>query len=73
MDLVDDVVLAGGSARADGLSARVRELEPRLTDFEATSGWEWFAYLLADDCEDLLAHLHFPVEHGRRLHPTNPL
>jgi putative transposase len=29
--------------------------------------------LLADASEDLLAHLHFPREHRRRLHSTNPL
>ena len=31
------------------------------------------ADLLADAAEDLLAHLHFPREHRRRLHSTNPL
>jgi putative transposase len=29
--------------------------------------------LLEDAAEDLLAHLHFPREHRRRLHSTNPL
>jgi transposase-like protein len=29
--------------------------------------------LLTDASEDLLAHLHFPREHRRRLHSTNPL
>lgn len=29
--------------------------------------------LLEDEAEDLLAHLHFPREHRRRLHSTNPL
>ena len=31
------------------------------------------AELLEDASEDLLSHLHFPPEHRRRLHPTNPL
>lgn len=31
------------------------------------------ADLLEDASEDLLAHLHFPREHRRRLHSTNPL
>jgi putative transposase len=31
------------------------------------------AELLEDASEDLLAHLHFPREHRRRLHSTNPL
>lgn len=31
------------------------------------------ADLLEDAAEDLLAHLHFPREHRRRLHSTNPL
>lgn len=31
------------------------------------------ADLLADAAEDVLAHLHFPEEHRRRLHSTNPL
>jgi putative transposase len=31
------------------------------------------ADLLADAAEDVLAHLHFPAEHRRRLHSTNPL
>src|SRR5207244_7581408 len=31
------------------------------------------AELLEDAAEDLLAHLHFPVQHRRRLHSTNPL
>jgi putative transposase len=31
------------------------------------------AELLEDAAEDLLAHLHFPREHRRRLHSTNPL
>src|SRR6266542_2733282 len=31
------------------------------------------ADLLEDTAEDLLAHLHFPREHRRRLHSTNPL
>lgn len=29
--------------------------------------------LLEDAAEDVLAHLHFPREHRRRLHSTNPL
>lgn len=29
--------------------------------------------LLQDAAEDVLAHLHFPREHRRRLHSTNPL
>src|SRR5918992_602000 len=29
--------------------------------------------LLEDAAEDLLSHLHFPPEHRRRLHSTNPL
>ncbi len=31
------------------------------------------AELLEDASEDVLAHLHFPLEHRRRLHSTNPL
>lgn len=31
------------------------------------------AELLEDAAEDVLAHLHFPREHRRRLHSTNPL
>jgi putative transposase len=31
------------------------------------------AELLDDAAEDLLSHLHFPPEHRRRLHSTNPL
>ena len=31
------------------------------------------AELLEDASEDLLSHLHFPPEHRRRLHSTNPL
>ena len=31
------------------------------------------AELLEDAAEDLLSHLHFPPEHRRRLHSTNPL
>lgn len=31
------------------------------------------AELLGDAAEDVLAHLHFPREHRRRLHSTNPL
>jgi transposase-like protein len=31
------------------------------------------AELLEDAAEDILAHLHFPREHRRRLHSTNPL
>jgi putative transposase len=30
------------------------------------------AELLEEAAEDLLAHLHFPLEHRRRLHSTNP-
>jgi putative transposase len=30
------------------------------------------AELLEDAAEDVLAHLHFPREHRRRLHATNP-
>ena len=29
--------------------------------------------LLEDAAEDVLAHMHFPREHRRRLHSTNPL
>jgi putative transposase len=31
------------------------------------------ATLLDDACEDVLSHLHFPPDHRRRLHSTNPL
>jgi putative transposase len=31
------------------------------------------ADLLRDAAEDVLAYLHFPEEHRRRLHSTNPL
>lgn len=31
------------------------------------------AALLEDAAEDVLSHLHFPPEHRRRLHSTNPL
>jgi putative transposase len=36
----------------------------------------WFpaaAGMLEEAAEDVLAHLHFPEEHRRRLHSTNPL
>ena|SRR2546430_3495749 len=39
-------------------------LRPR---FEAAAG------MLEEAAEDVLAHLHFPEEHRRRLHSTNPL
>ena len=31
------------------------------------------AELLEEAAEDVLAHFHFPIEHRRRLHSTNPL
>ena len=31
------------------------------------------AELLSEAAEDVLSHLHFPPEHRRRLHSTNPL
>ena len=31
------------------------------------------AALLEDAAEDVLAHMHFPREHRRRLHSTNPI
>src|SRR5947208_13148386 len=31
------------------------------------------AALLEEAAEDILAHMHFPREHRRRLHSTNPL
>ena len=31
------------------------------------------AELLEDAAEDVLAHMHFPREHRRRLHSTNPI
>jgi putative transposase len=42
----------------------VATLEPRFPQA---------ADLLADCAEDVLSHLHFPPEHRRRLHSTNPL
>jgi len=42
----------------------VRMLRPRFPQA---------AELLADAAEDILAHFHFPAEHRRRLHSTNPL
>jgi len=36
-------------------------------------GFPQAAELLEAAAEDLLAHLHFPREHRRRLHSTNPL
>ena len=42
---------------ADGLRARLPQA----------------AALLADAAEDILAHQHFPEEHRRQLHSTNPL
>jgi transposase-like protein len=39
-------------------------LEPRFPQAAA---------LLTDAAEDVLAHMHFPAEHRRRLHSTNPL
>src|SRR6266508_79291 len=42
----------------------VRMLRPRFPQA---------ADLLADAAEDILAHFHFPAEHRRRLHSTNPL
>ena len=41
-----------------------RMLEDRFPDAAA---------LLEDAAEDVLAHMHFPREHRRRLHSTNPL
>jgi len=41
-----------------------RMLEPRFPQA---------AELLQDSAEDLLAHMHFPREHRRRLHSTNPI
>jgi len=41
-----------------------RMLEARFPDAAA---------LLEDAAEDVLAHMHFPREHRRRLHSTNPL
>jgi transposase-like protein len=40
---------------------------------DARSEFPQVAELLEDAAEDLLAHLHFPREHRRRLHSTNPL
>jgi transposase-like protein len=42
----------------------VRMLEPKFPDAAA---------LLEHAAEDVLAHMHFPREHRRRLHSTNPL
>ena len=42
----------------------VRMIEPRFPQA---------AELLEDGAEDVLAHLHFPREHRRRLHSTNPI
>jgi transposase-like protein len=39
-------------------------LRPRFEDAAA---------LLEEAAEDILAHMHFPPEHRRRLHSTNPL
>lgn len=48
--------------------AKLREVVGMLSErFPAA------AELLEDAAEDLLAHLHFPREHRRRLHSTNPL
>ena len=48
--------------------AQLREvcsmLQPKFPDAAA---------LLEDAAEDVLAHMHFPREHRRRLHSTNPL
>jgi transposase-like protein len=35
--------------------------------------WKTAAELLEDAAQDVLAHLHFPREHRRRLYSTNPL
>ena len=57
-------------AQPDHASAMVqlhevaRLLEPRFPQA---------AELLEDAAEDVLAHLHFPREHRRRLHSTNPI
>ena len=40
---------------------------------DAQPGFPQAAELLEDAAEDVLAHLHFPREHRRRLHSTNPL
>ena len=42
----------------------VKMLEPRFPEAAA---------LLEHAAEDVLAHMHFPREHRRRLHSTNPL
>ena len=46
------------------LHEAARMLEPRFPQA---------AELLEEAAEDILAHLHFPLEHRRRLHSTNPL
>lgn len=48
--------------------AKLREVARLLAD-----RFPQAAELLEDASEDLLAHMHFPREHRRRLHSTNPL
>jgi transposase-like protein len=48
--------------------ARLHEVARMLEDRFPQAG-----ELLEDAAEDVLAHLHFPMEHRRRLHSTNPL
>ena len=48
--------------------AQLHEVARMLTD-----RFPQAAELLEDASEDVLAHLHFPREHRRRLHSTNPL
>jgi transposase-like protein len=57
-------------AQADHASAmaQLREVVAMLR-----SRFPQAAELLEAAAEDLLAHLHFPREHRRRLHSTNPL
>jgi putative transposase len=69
---------------ADAVAAVVRTIFAQRTHGEAMdqlhrvvdglrSRFPDAALLLEDAAEDVLAHMHFPREHRRRLHSTNPI
>ena len=67
---------AGRDLRAHGLRAAGLRLGPAQLERVADGLQTRFpeaAALLRDAAEDILAHLHFPEPHRRRLGSTNPL
>lgn len=59
----------------DLLSTRPRSRpgSPQGRRSDAEAAFSEAADLLEEAAEDILAHMHFPAEHRRRLHSTNPL